>query len=272
MPMTRRGKILGVAAGGIAATLALRGLLNAQRTGSTTYPPTDTLKPIADNLWIVDGGPLRPGGVELPIRMTVARLADGGLWIHSPTECTDALVDAITSLGRLAHLVAPNIAHWTFLAEWQRRFPEAVTWAAPGLREREQVRASGVRLDRDLGEQAPAAWLDAFDQGIITGGMGFAEAFFFHRPSRTLILVDLIQNLQAGKLPAFSRLFALLSGAEAATTPRYIRAVLRARRGNVTPQFARMLAMQPETVIFAHGDCFVDDASAKLQRALAWLR
>jgi hypothetical protein len=33
---------------------------------------------------------------------------------------------------------------------WQEQVPEAVTWAAPGLRERRQVRRSGVRLDRDI--------------------------------------------------------------------------------------------------------------------------
>ena len=49
-----------------------------------TYPPLDVLKRVADNIWIVDSGPLRALGMPLPIRMTVIKLRDGGLLLHSP--------------------------------------------------------------------------------------------------------------------------------------------------------------------------------------------
>ena len=31
--------------------------------------------------------------------------------------------------------LAPNLAHWSFLQDWQQVCPQAVTWAAPGLRQ-----------------------------------------------------------------------------------------------------------------------------------------
>ena len=31
-----------------------------------------------------------------------------------------------------------------------------------------------------------------------------------------------------------------------------------------------MLALRPEIVIFSHGDCFHEDATARLSRALGW--
>ena len=52
-----------------------------------SYPPLDVPKPIAKNLWNVDSGPLRVMGlIPLPVRMTIIRLADGGLLLHSPTR------------------------------------------------------------------------------------------------------------------------------------------------------------------------------------------
>ena len=50
------------------------------------YPPLDTPKPISEMLFIVDS--VMPGvmGMVLPVRMTVIRLADGDLLLHSPTR------------------------------------------------------------------------------------------------------------------------------------------------------------------------------------------
>ncbi|MFC7553301.1 hypothetical protein ACFQU7_15190 [Pseudoroseomonas wenyumeiae] len=35
------------------------------------------------------------------------------------------------NIGPIRHLVAPNIAHWLFLRDWQAACPEATTWGAP---------------------------------------------------------------------------------------------------------------------------------------------
>jgi hypothetical protein len=261
---------LAVAGAAAAVLVAREASRRSRRSALSTYPPLDTPKPLAPDIWVVDSGPIHPGGIELPVRMTIVRLHGGGLWLHSPTQLTDQLAKEVEALGPVEHLVAPNIAHWTFLADWQRRYPDAVTWAAPGLRDRAQVQGSDLRLDRDLGEQTPAEWASDLDQGIVFGGMSFAEAFFFHRASQALILTDLIQNLDPARLPIFTRVFAFFSDAQAATTPLYVRAVLLARRAEVLAQFERMQALRPEIVIFSHGDCFHEDATVRLGRALGW--
>jgi hypothetical protein len=62
-----------------------------------TYEPTGTLKPVTDGLWIVDGPAIGFGYLGLkfpfPTRMTIVRLADGGLWVHSPTELPASLTN-----------------------------------------------------------------------------------------------------------------------------------------------------------------------------------
>ena len=57
-----------------------------------TYPPLNTLKRVADNVWIADGPVIRFGipwpKYPFPTRMTAIRLGSGDLVIHSPTPLT----------------------------------------------------------------------------------------------------------------------------------------------------------------------------------------
>lgn len=236
-----------------------------------TYPPLDVLKPVAEGVWTVDSGPIRVAGLSLPVRMTVIRLASGAMWLHSPTRFTEALRAEIEAIGSIRNLVASNIAHWTFLQEWQARCREAVTSAAPHLRERAQVRAAGIRLDRDLADAPPPDWAGEIEQLVVPGGFGFREVAFLHRPSRTLLLTDLVQNLEAAKLPPVTRLFATLTGATKGTTPMHLRLALRPRREEAAEAVRRVLAWVPERVIVTHGRSFERDGARQLRRAMRWL-
>ena len=55
------------------------------------YTPINTLKPVAENIWIVDGPEITFGKMPFPTRMTVIRLQNGDLFIHSPTPLTETL-------------------------------------------------------------------------------------------------------------------------------------------------------------------------------------
>lgn len=268
--MTRNGKfaLAGTAlAAGAAAWLTLRDRRPYPPVG---YPPHDTLKPFADDVWIVDSE-IATAAMALPIRMTVVRLVNGELLLHSPTRWTPALAAAIGELGTIAHLVAPNVAHWTRIAGWQRAFPHALTWGAPGLRERGAVQRAELRIDRVLGDAAPPEWRDTLDQGTIRGAGDFCETWWHHRASRTLILTDLVQDMDADRLPPLTAWFARASGGAAATTPRYLRPFLRRGPADTRRAIAAMLALDPERVLFAHGAPFTVDGGARLRRALAWI-
>lgn len=237
------------------------------------YPPLDTPKPVAEDVFVVDSTLSGLMGRILPARMTVIRLPDGGLLLHSPTQFSLGLKDELEKLGPIQHLVAPNVAHWTFLQPWQRACPEATTWAAPGLRERSQVQKSGVRLDYDLSDVPPAEWGDAIELATVPGGFGFHEVALFHRSTRTLVLTDLVLNLEAPKVPAALRFLARLFGITApdGMPPPYLRAVIKLRRQEAAHGASRLLDLQPERVIFAHGRWFERDGTAALRRSLRWL-
>ena len=211
-----------------------------------TYPPLDVLKPVADGVWIVDSGPLRALGIPLPVRMTVIRLHDGGIWLHSPTRYDARLHRDIAALGPIRHMVAPNVAHWTFLKDWQAHCPEALVWAAPNLRQRGQVRRSGLRLDRVLDDAAPPEWAADLRQAVVPGGLSFREVAFFHGESRTLILTDLVLNLEPAKMPVLLRPFLRLARMTPphGQPPPYLRLVdplapARGRAGRRGPRRAR---------------------------------
>jgi hypothetical protein len=87
-----------------------------------------------------------------------------------------------------------------------------------------------------------------------------------HRPTRTLVLTDLIDNLEGDRLPLPTRLFAGLAGALAPNgkAPIYLRMVVNLRRRDAAAAAARMIAWEPERVIFAHGRWFDRDGSTRL--------
>jgi len=238
-----------------------------------SYPPLETPKPVAEDVFIVDSTLPHPLGAVLPVRMTVLRLPGGELLLHSPTCFSYDLKSRLEELGPIRHLVAPSFAHWTFLQAWQGACPQATTWAAPGLRDRSQVRRSGLRLDHDLGDSAPAEWGGAVETAVIPGGIGFHEVALFHRPSRSLVLTDLVMRLDPPKIPALLRPVLKLFGMVAPDSrpPPYLRAVVKWRRQEAAAAARRLVALQPERVIFAHGHWFAQDGTAELRHSLRWL-
>lgn len=234
------------------------------------YPLLDTVKHIADDLWIADST-IAASGLALPIRMTIVKLSGGGLLLHSPTRFTAELADEIEALGPVEHLIAPTFAHWMHLADWKRAFPNAKTWGVPGLRDRAQVRNAGTPIDLDLEDEAPSEWQEDLEQLLVRGGGGFVEAVFLHRASRTLLLADLIENLEAAKLPPVTRLLAQVFLGTRATTALHVRAAVMLG-GDVAKAAVRsLISWEPERVILAHGESFDSDAAQRLRKASAWL-
>ncbi|CAA9237615.1 MAG: hypothetical protein AVDCRST_MAG04-1451 [uncultured Acetobacteraceae bacterium] len=238
-----------------------------------TYPPLDVPKPLAEGAWVVDGGPQRVLGLALPTRMTVLRLADGGLWLHSPTRHTPALEAALAPLGPVRHLVAPNTAHWVHVSPWQKAFPEAKLWAAPGVADRAHGQGVHLRAAGVLGDPAPPPDWDGQIEQAAFSGPGFIEVVFHHRASRTLVLTDIVQAMRSGDLPLATRLFSNVVGSAApeGATPAHVRLVLNRRRAANRAAAERLLTLAPERVVFAHGAFYAADGAARLRRALEWL-
>jgi hypothetical protein len=236
-----------------------------------TYPPLDVPKPVAHGVWIIDSGH-QVAGAPLPVRMTVLRLGNGALLLHSPTRFTPETKASIERIGPIAHVVAPNTVHCSYLSAWQERVPGATYWGVPGLRKRRSVVSSALRLDHDLADGEPPQWQGDIECMLVKG-LGVIEAALFHRPSGTLVLTDLVVNVETRKLPWPLSLGARVVGSAAphGRAPLYARMAFKAGGKTAIEAARRIVALEPERVIFSHGDWFDKDAFAKLRRSLSWL-
>jgi hypothetical protein len=245
--------------------------------GVQLYAPLSTLKAIADGIWIVDGPvirmPVGPIALPLPTRMVVVRLATGALWLWSPTAPTPALFAELDALGPVAHLVSPNRLHYAGIPAWQAQYPAATAWASPGVRERARGQGIDVRWGGDLDDGAAAPWATEIEPLVFRGNRFVEEVVFLHRSSRTLIVADLVMALEAGRLRAPWRwLFAMVGVVGRGRTPRELSVMFWGRRARARACYQRIRDWAPARVIIAHGDCYLDGAPARLDRAFAWLR
>jgi hypothetical protein len=144
---------------------------------------------VVDQIWLCTY-PIRLAGTRFEARMTVIRLASGELMLHSPCNITVAMAKELSALGPVAHIVAPGNFHHLYAASAQAAFPTAKTWICPGV----ERRHPGLKYDGLLGDVAPVDWAGEIDQVLVQGTRIMREVAMFHRASRTLILVDLIEN------------------------------------------------------------------------------
>jgi len=226
------------------------------------------LEAFGPSLYVADGPAVPFFGFPYPTRMAIAQLRDGSLWVWSPIALTPELERAVESLGPVRQIVSPNKIHHLFLKEWAEKWPEAVLHAPPGLARRRP----DLRFDAELGDAADAAWADDIDQVIFRGSIALDEVAFFHRPSRTAILGDLVQRHDPERMKGLKGMLMRLDGlvGENGSTPREWRASFL-RRGAARAARTRLLAWNPERLLIAHGACAQQDAGEILTRALAWM-
>ncbi|HEY6599244.1 MAG TPA: DUF4336 domain-containing protein, partial [Pseudomonadales bacterium] len=92
-----------------------------------------TLEALAPDLWVARR-PLRPPVGDIGARMTVIRLRDGTLLLHSPVALDTKLHRALDELGAVRWIVGPNKAHHLFLGAYADAFPPRTTVRRAGTR------------------------------------------------------------------------------------------------------------------------------------------
>ena len=126
------------------------------------------------------------GLVQLNTRMTVVRLQNGDLWLHSPITPTTELLQQVAQLGTVKWLVSPNLFHHMFIEPWTKYFPEAQVLGSKGLSKKQP------NLDI-LHVQEESQKFDSEIQCIpIKGIPALKEHVFYHRATKTLIITDIL--------------------------------------------------------------------------------
>lgn len=240
---------------------------------ATLYEPINLYKPLAPDIGIVDG-PFEyftVAGLRMPMpfttRMTVVRLGNGDLFLHSPIGFNEELAAELRRMGTVRHLISPNQWHYAHIGEWQTAFPEAIAWASPGVRRRARARHIEVRFTRELEEQPPAEWRGEVDQTLVPGGI-FKEFAFFHKASATLILTDTIMNLELDKIDEPWRTATKLSGMYHPHGQIFfgMRLPFLLQRKKAKAAIRRIASWRPQRIVLSHGRCFEDNAGEVIRR------
>jgi hypothetical protein len=240
---------------------------------SGTYQPLNTLKPIVDDVWIVDGPLIRFGPkwlkMPFPTRMTVVRCHDSNLLLHSPTPLVTELRAEIAGIGQPRWIVGPSRLHYWWIPDWRAAFPDADVRLAPRI---EQQAAGRIGFpSRRLDQAQSYPWHEDLATLAVAGNY-LTEYVFFHRASRTLILTDLIENFERHRIGSFiMRCLVRLGGVQhpRGGMPRDMR--LSFRKAELRAAVEQLIAWGPERIVIAHGRCYDRDGVKELRRAFRWL-
>lgn len=226
------------------------------------------LQAFAENIWIAEGPIADVAGFRYPTRMAVIRLADGGLFVWSPTALDGELMAAVRALGPVRHVVAPNALHHLHLDAWQDAFSPARFTAPPGLRKKRP----DLRFDDELTDGSVHDWSGEIDHVLVHGNMITTEAVFFHRQSQTAIFTDLIQHFSPDWFSGWRAVIARLDLMTAShpEVPRKFRNAFVGRRA-ARAAVRRILEWPAERVLMAHAPPVTQDGQAFIRRAFRWL-
>ncbi len=223
------------------------------------------LQSLAPDLWTATA-PFGAGGMQLGVRTTVARLANGGLWVHSPIELSDELKSAVDALGPVRFLVAPNKIHHLYLDEWVAAYPGACLCGVVGLPDKRK----DLRWDRVLIDEKPdPAWGDAFEQKQFLGAPHTNEMVFLHVPSGTLILTDLAFNIRDANF--MTRLYLRIGNCYGRLKTTAIMRFFVRDKTAARASVERFLEWDFDRIVVSHGEVLEHGGPAALREAFEWL-
>ena len=149
--------------------------------------------------------------VQVPLRMTILKLADHGLFVYNPVaatpECLQLVQEIVDQHGPIRHIALGSVAleHKAYATVFSQKFPDASVWLTPGqysfpinLPQSFLGFPAGGRtrpMPASI-EQAPADWQESLDVDIlgpiISRDGAFGETVILHKPTKTLLVTDTI--------------------------------------------------------------------------------
>lgn len=203
--------------------------------------------------------------------MTVVRLTNREIVVVSPIQVDSETVGQLNQLGTVAHIVAPNLYHYLFAADFKALYPEATFWAAPGLK----LKEPDLPIDKMIEDETAQPWNElkvVFFDGFKTIGSGgfdlLNECVFFHPKSRTLILTDAAFNFDES-FPLATQLAARVGGGYKSLSPSLLEKIATTDKKKVKESLNRVLDWDFERVIMAHGSIVETDGKRKLRMGYA---
>lgn len=220
----------------------------------------------AEGLWTVRI-PHSLMGLQLGAQMTVMGLCDGGLVLHSPVPLDAELRSELDALGPVRALVEPNLFHHLFLSEAARHYPEAQVLIPKELHKKRKDLKGTCNLS-----QAPSSlWGEDIVAIGLRGLPRLSEWAFVHKPSKSLVLGDLIFNLGRPK-HLWTQAYLRFSGVygKPGCTP-LVRSQVADKEALAT-SIDFLISFDFERILPAHGEPITENAPEVLKQSFKWLR
>jgi hypothetical protein len=165
----------------------------------------------------------------------------------------------------VGYLIAPSKVHHLFIKPYMEAFPEAQVFVAPGLpKKRKDLAAATV-----LGPNAPAAWSAVMDQQFLAGAPFMNETVFFHRPSGSLLVTDLMFNISEASgwwTRSYLKWVGAIGGPRQSKMVRFC----TRDRAAMAESLETVFAWPFTRVVVTHGEVLEADARSALWAACAW--
>jgi hypothetical protein len=250
-------------------TRSASGTISTEHDEQVSSPYT-SIQEFGENIWIVDGPKVRDMGILFTTRMVIVKLQDNSLWIDSPVPVSFETLREISNLGSIRYLIAATPRHVWRLESWHTLFPKAQLWVTettPFTLKKSNLPYNGI-----LSDTPEQGWADELDQLLFIGSPFLKEVLFFHKPSHTVMLDDLIQIHVLDKNQPLSNALLKLEGV---TSPNGgvaldIRLTFTNRK-LARRSLEKLLSWDFDKLIIGHGSCIEKDAKAFVMKAFRWL-
>ena len=208
---------------------------------------------------------LRFGPIKIQTRMTVIRLRDGALWVHSPIDPIPSLLAELSSLGEVRYVVAPNRTHHLYFRQFLKAFPQAKGFVAPGLAEKNNDLSPYPVLPM------PGPWGGELQSWFIDGLPVLSETVWFHENTGTLLLTDLLfffGTANTGLAKLVARLLGVYDRLGMSLTMKLMTKDEQALRRSIEP----LLLLPVQRIVLAHDQVIEEQPALRLKEAFEWLR
>jgi hypothetical protein len=222
--------------------------------------PHGPLEEIDEGLFSVSGEIVMPLG-RFPRRMTLVRLADGGVVIWSAVALGEAEMAKVEALGPLRYLVVPNAGHRLDAHIFKARYPDLKVVAPQGARDAVEEAVAVDETEDPFGDPAV--------RFVTVAGTAEAESAMIVRRAAgtTLIANDIIGHV-AHPHGLGAKVMAHLFdyGVDEPSVPRTVRRFIKDQDALAAQMRAWAELPDLKRIIVSHVDPITDDPPATLRR------
>lgn len=224
------------------------------------------MRSIGPKIWIEDQPWVVPAFGNFGIRMTVIQLNTEELMLISPVPLNEVLKGELEALGPVGYIIGPNSMHHLSLRMYHEAFPKAPLAAPLKL----QKKRSKLPFQLTLEEGPTYPWSEEVETLLIDSKSKISEAVFYHKPSRTLILTDLLFNLSQPRTWIQKLAYSLNGVREQPKMSRLGRLFFNDHL-QLKEKVLKIAEWDFEQVIVAHGDFIANNGKQKFLDSFRWL-